>query len=323
VRLSAAIIDARPPPSADPDERGPSLLLAPLGSGTVLSRCLRWVRELTSEPVAILPAFAATDAYVRAIRRTDGVSVLSRGELQRRLRRLALTDWVLLVDPRLFALAPSSAAEVRAAAEDLRCATHWVALERADAEPLESVELDEFGQVSRVEQRYPDATRLRSLGTAFSLLPVAPLRDVEDVSIRTAAGLDWSSIAAIRGGLDSLGVLSREIAIVGGTIDIAEAGGLTRLIERSVHDLADGVLGRRWIGPGCKIDPSARVLGALVLQDGAQVGAGAIIAGPTLIGAGARIEADALIAQAAVTDRAVVKRGQVIRHRVHGDENSA
>ena len=97
---------------------------------------------------------------------------------------------------------------------------------------------------------------------------------------------------------------SHDVFIRGGAFDLTREGDLLGLSERVVLDHFCGrrAAGNAWVevGPGCEIDPSARLIGPVVLQFGAVIGPGATVVGPAVIGAEDRLERAAMVAQCVV-----------------------
>ncbi|HXY42403.1 MAG TPA: hypothetical protein VEQ10_22195, partial [Vicinamibacteria bacterium] len=104
------ILDSRPDYLSSAS--GGSLLLAPLGSGTVLGELCARLAVVCSTPPLVAPAFPSDEAYEQAIRAArpdvEGVEPLAR--LQERFRRFDAADWLLLADPSCFPLDPADGA---------------------------------------------------------------------------------------------------------------------------------------------------------------------------------------------------------------------
>ena len=93
-----------------------------------------------------------------------------------------------------------------------------------------------------------------------------------------------------------------------------------RLVERG-GEHADAVWrDEALVAHSARVDPSARLVGPVLVGPDAVIEAGALIVGPTSIGAGCVIEADAVVSRSAVWDGARVSVGAVVDQAVltHG-----
>ena len=93
-------------------------------------------------------------------------------------------------------------------------------------------------------------------------------------SILMAKGLSLSSLADLRRGLTAKGVPSRDLPLAGGTFDLTCERGLLALSERFILDTLASPPKRtsrarardQW-GSGCRVHPTARLLGPVILHD--------------------------------------------------------
>ena len=294
-----------------------SLLLTPLGPGTVLRYVSECLAAAGYPVLTVATSFEPSAEYERQIRavgvRVD--AVVRARDLPARVADYEPSDWLMLVDPRCF---PSMGIQPSALMlEDDRGprgrarVRHLVALEAHAAGTTECVQLDASGSVKRIQRYYDEATWLFTSGVACSLLPVSSTIGME--------ALPFTSLRDLRRTLADRGVPSSDVPIDGGAFDLSEERDLLGLSERVVLDHFSG---RRptddgWleIGKGCQVHPSARFIGPVVLHDGVVVGPDATIVGPTVIGAGARIEQDAMVAQCVVGPGLVVPAGTILRYR--------
>jgi lipopolysaccharide/colanic/teichoic acid biosynthesis glycosyltransferase len=146
---------------------------------------------------------------------------------------------------------------------------------------------------------------------ACTLLPVA--------CTIGAGELPFASLRDLRRSLVERGVPSNDVFLRGGAFDLSQERDLLGLSERVVLDYFSD---RRpahdgWLeaGPGCQIDPSARLVGPVIVHDGAVIGPEATVVGPAVIGPGARVEREAMVAQCVLGPDSVVTAGQTLRHR--------
>jgi mannose-1-phosphate guanylyltransferase len=78
---------------------------------------------------------------------------------------------------------------------------------------------------------------------------------------------------------------------------------------------------RVWVENGADIDPSAQIVGPVVLGAGVRIGAGARIIGPTVIGARCLIGTNVTIEEAVLWDDNVIEDGAALRSCVVGRGN--
>ena len=80
---------------------------------------------------------------------------------------------------------------------------------------------------------------------------------------------------------EQIGVPSNDVFLRGGGFDLSEERDLLALSERMVldHFARRAMVGVSWpeLGTGCRIDPSARLLGPVIVHDGAEVGPDAVV----------------------------------------------
>lgn len=312
------IIDSRP--AFLPPGDGGSLLLAPLGTGTVLDRLRDGLRAVTQAPPIVLTRFVADQGYEAAVRvacpdveRVESVACFAAG-----YRSHEASDWLLFADPTFFPLDSRDAALLELGRDaDPRWVTHLVALDRGSGGTRELVETDSEGLVRVIRRYYDSLTWPLSSGISCSLVPVACLL--------LSDGLSLDSLPELRRALASRGVSSRDLPLQKGAVDLSRERGLLALSERSILELErqrrpDDSSTPLHAGRDCSIHPTARMLGPVVVQDGAAVEERATVVGPTVIGAGARVGRDALVAQSVIGRGQQVAPGTTVRHRVllHG-----
>ena len=309
------LLDCRP--GFLPRARGGSLLLAPLGDGTVLSHLRARLRAVTSAPPVIVTRFEIDPAYEQAIREAcpDAEAVDTLPGFVERFYTYEPSDRLLLADPACFPLDAQDPALARLnESDDPRCVKHLVALERGGEGTKEYVDADSSGRIRSIQRYYDAVTWPFAGGVACSLVPVACLR----VSFE----LPLASLPRLRRVLASEGVPSRDLPLEGGAVNLGTEQGLLALNERMVLALARRTPTREGLGsslhaaPGARVDPSASLVGPVVLQEGAEVGEGVTIIGPTVVGKSSRVEAGATLAQCVIGSGQVVAPGVTLRHRV-------
>src|SRR5262245_401908 len=293
----------------------------PLGAETLIGHLREQFQTLNRNEPTVLPTFPVDAAYVAAIRTAcpSVEGIIPSSEFGNRLASLEPSDWLLFVDPRWF---PAGGYQLARLLEDLgdgpQWARHQLALERTAAGAEEYVQLDWDGAVRRISRYCAAVTWPFTAGVSCSLVPVAALL--------MAKGLSLASLADLRRGLTSKGVPSRDLPLAGGTFDLTCERGLLALSERFTLDVAGEPAARtarasargQW-GNGCRVHPTARLLGPVILHDGVVIEEGATVAGPTAVGAGARVGAGAVVAQCLLGPAAVVPHGMTVRQRVVWD----
>ena len=316
------LLDCRP--GFLPRARGGSLLLAPLGDGTVLSHLRVRLRAVTGAPPVIVTRFEIDPEYEQAIREVcpDAEAVDTLPGFVERLYTYEPSDRLLLADPACFPLEAQDPALARLnESDDPRSVKHLVALERGGEGTKEYVDADSSGRIRSIQRYYDTVTWPFAGGVACSLVPVACLR----VSFE----LPLASLPRLRRVLASEGVPSRDLALEGGAVNLGTEQGLLALNERMVLALArraptrDGLGSSLHAAPGVRLHPTATLVGPVVLQEGAEVGEGVTIIGPTVVGKGSRVEAGTTIAQCVIGAGQVIAPGVTLRHRVFLGERDA
>ncbi len=309
------LLDCRP--GFLPRAREGSLLLAPLGDGTVLSHLRARLSVATGAPPVIVTRFEIDPAYEQAIREAcpDAEAVDTLPGFIERSYTYEPSDRLLLADPACFPLEVQDPALARLnESDDPRCVKHLVALERGGEGTKEYVDADASGRIRSIQRYYDTVTWPFAGGVACSLVPVACLR----VSFELPLG----SLPRLRRVLASEGVPSRDLPLEGGAVNLSTEHGLLALNERMVLALARSTPTRKGLGsslhgaPGVRVHPSASLVGPVVLQEGAEIGEGVTIIGPTVVGKGGRVEAGATVAQCVVGSGQVIAPGITLRHRV-------
>jgi lipopolysaccharide/colanic/teichoic acid biosynthesis glycosyltransferase len=291
-----------------------SLLLTPLGLTTVLHYLSDRLSSMGHPRLTIATAFEPEPEYQRRIE-DSGVRVEeiipARG-LAARIADYEPSDWLVMVDARCFpsiGLVPSALMlENEGGSRRVR---HLVALEAHPGGTTERVQVDANGTVGRIQRYYDSLTWPFTSGVACSVIPISCTIGASD--------LPFSSLRALRRSLSERGVPSNDVFLRGGAFDLSQERDLLALSERVVLDYFTG---RRpaeegWlkVGVGCQIDPSARLVGPVILHDEVVIGPEATVVGPAVIGAGSRVEERAMVAQCVLGPDSVIAPGLTVRHR--------
>jgi lipopolysaccharide/colanic/teichoic acid biosynthesis glycosyltransferase len=305
------LLDCRP--RFLPRARGGSLLLAPLGDGTVLSHLRARLAAITGAPPVIATRFEIDEAYDQAIREVcpDAEAVETLPSFVERFYTYEPSDRLLLADPACFLLDARDPALARLnEGDDPRSVKHLVALERGDEGTKEYVDADSSGRIRAIQRYYDSVTWPFAAGVAASLVPVA--------SLRVAYELPLADLPRLRRVLSSEGVPTRDIPLERGAVNLGSEQGLLAMNEALALSLSRErpVQSSFHAGSGSRVHPSASIVGPVVLQDGAEIEAGATLIGPAVIGKGSRVEAGATVAQSVVGPGLVVPSGTTLRHRV-------
>jgi lipopolysaccharide/colanic/teichoic acid biosynthesis glycosyltransferase len=314
MRLFPLVLDFRPPYLADGAD-DISLLLMPLGHGTVLDYFRTSFAAVTQNPLIVLTTFTPSPEYEAAIRKACPVveAVLPAMDLGARLGGYQPSDWLLITDSRQL---PVEGLDLRGLVTNLdgasRWARHLVTLEATVAGTQECVQFDPEGRVSRIQRYYEDVTWPFAAGVACSLLPAAAC------TLR-GGRLPFQSLPELRATLAAQGVASRDSPITGGTFDLGQEQALLMLNERFVLGLPParqpGAI-TTTAGSPPQVDPQAQVLGPVVLHADTVIEEGATVVGPAVVGRGARIRRHAVVAQCVVAPGIDVPEGSSYRHLV-------
>ena len=292
-----------------------TLLGVPLGRTLLVSLlCEELAGVAAGPPTLVAPPGASSDYRTRLHGLVPGANVVhSARELNDVLQGVETSDLLLFVDPRCLPFGGWQLSSLLAAAVDTpRMARHLVAYAADLGGTREYVNVDDEGLVRSVHRYYKPASWPFIAGVAASLIPVSS--GVLPLTAVPASLLELRELCVAHG------VPSHDAAIDDGAFDLSDEDGMLAAMERSVRDVVDRDAGPArpstvLVGAGHVIDPTARLLGPIVVQPGARIEARCTIVGPAIIGPGARISADAVLAQVSVGADAVVPAGRVLRDR--------
>jgi len=315
------LLDCRP--DFLPRAHGGSLLLVPLGDGTVLSHLRQRLAVVTSMPPVIVTRFEIQPAYEKAIREVspDVEFVESLPTFAERFHTYEPSDRLLLTDPTCFPLDAhdSGLARLNEEDDDRRGVKHLVAIQRGGEGTKEYLDADASGRIRSIQRYYDAVTWPFGGGVACSLVPVA--------SVRVSFELPLASLPRLRRILASEGVPSRDLPLEHGAVNLGTERGLLAMNERLALRLArqsPGAVGRPSRlrpGSGVRVHPSASIIGPVVLQDDVEIRENATLIGPAVIGRASIVGPGATVAQCVVGSGQVVVPGATLRHRVYLGES--
>ncbi len=311
--LICIILDSRPEYLRD--SRTPqSLLSMPLGCGTVLSEIARAVGETGCTDLRILPTFESLPDYERNILKLalPGAKLAGEDAMTSLVYEYEPSDHVLILDPRYW---PAGRYELGSIIhnDDARCTLHGVAVASTPEGTQEYVRCDQNGTVTRIFRYYEDVTCSHIAASVYALVPLAS----------SLAGLRFDSLPTLRLALAERAMLSRDIPVRPGIIDLGEEQGLLAINEQYVIGAASHDSPARYttlqprtlVGQHCRIHPGARIVPPVVIQDEVIVEEDAVIIGPAVIGAGSTIRHGSLVAQSVLASGSTLSAGAVVRHQ--------
>ena len=320
--LWPVLLDSRPA-YASTEGRGASLLLAPMGTTSLLEHLVGLLAPTTMNAPVVLAYPDAPQEYAEWIQTQcpDARVISGPANLHDAFPRFELSDAFLVLDPRSLPVGDFQlAALTMAYASEPRVALHFVTFEAAIGGTKEKVSLDPTGQVRGIQRHYGHATWPFIAGITASIIPGACGMLTEGLSSR--------SLANLRQMLSGRGVPSRDVPIEGGALNLAEERDMLSANEIATLKVARQLgADHDWrchVGAGHLVHPSARFVGPIVLHANVHIEEHATVLGPAIIGPGARIAAKAVVAHATVAPDSIVPAGCVVRDRVwFGEGNPA
>ncbi len=290
-----------------------SLLLAPVGSGSLLCHLHS---RLTSEgpyKLTVLPAFHPDAEYRQALFQTCGEleRIVTPADFAEFVAGLEPSDSLLLIDPRHVVeegLNPSLL--FNRAKEAPGTVIHLTALDANVGGTSEWVDVDSQGQISRIQRYYDDLTWSYAVGVAASLVPAWSLKTMHAERLTSL-----TSLLMLRSALSAAGIPCRDIPLSGRTFDLSHEREFLMLTESVVRGLDPAPNPAN----GGKIDRTARIIGSVVVQNGAHVERNATVVGPSVIGAGATVGSGAIVVQCVVNKEVRIPPGSVVKHRLVSD----
>ncbi len=310
MKIHLVVMDSRPDYFRGA-ERTLSLLQMPFGTGNLLGHLVSTLGPSCAPGLTILTDFHPRAGYEDAVRQSVPAveTVAPVSQFSRFLTSQDPSDWLLMIDPRCYPAEGYGAADlIEGAAADPRWVRHLVALEDIESGAKEFVQLDAEGRVSKVQRYYEAITWSLTAGVACSLLPVSTALILQE--------LPFTSLPELRTALAARGVPCQDVPVAGGIFDLGEEPGLLEMISASAASLFARGGQQSDRSRTATVDPTARIVGPVVIQDAVVVGAGALVLGPAVLGAGSQIGERAVVAQAIVPAGARVADGTTWRHRL-------
>jgi lipopolysaccharide/colanic/teichoic acid biosynthesis glycosyltransferase len=301
---------------------GCSVLLLPYGRRNVWAQIERRIAcgwKHATQPWLIIPQFEPPPDYAAELAEQAAVPVrvITHDELAAELKRRANDSEhdVLVLDASRWPVQRVDSAPILSAYTAQRGPLHVIATGPRTGRAQERVERDDEGQVKRVQRAFGPVLdpEVAARGALLTLLPAKSL-----------AELKFASVSALRDALTAHAITARDHAVSIPVLDLRTTDGVLALTTQSIErTLARRPGGRKrgsqssaLVGGQCKVDPTARLVGPVVLHERVTIGRDVTIVGPALIGADVVIEDDAVIAQAVVTAGTRVGRGVTLRHCV-------
>ena len=314
---SIVLLDSRPDYLAD-ESGAISLLLAPLGTETVLERLRAQLSAVEAHSWAVMPTFSWDLAYQSAIHALNPeIVILSSISTGKYLAAQEPSDWLLFADPRRFP-ARGFGAYVKTCIETDEAIVRHVVHIRKNGDGLhERVVYDERNHVSAIQRLYDGVTLVETAGVSLSFITAASaahhlrrddLLDLQRIRSRVVeCGVPSQDITADDLLLDL--TRSEDLLALNSTVTLEEASGPP---ESPFMEWGPGI----WTGPGCQIHPTSRIYAPVILHARSSIGAEAVVTGPTVLGAGACIEERALVSQSLVTADTRITAGSVLVQRI-------
>jgi len=302
MNIFPVIIDARP--TFERAEGLLSALQAPLADATVLAVLRDGLRPFSDEGWTILTDFDPQMNYRDTLLATGCVERIEpTWALARLLARFEPADQWLLLDVRRWPL--DTTAFGRLIHEVRRTGAVGYLLSSADGgDAQEVVHLDEHQRVTHVQRYYPGITWQRAGAAAAALVPVSALRQTHVTRL--------TDLCKLRRSLTSAGVVSRDVALSGPTLDLTTEAGIIALNACRLHGVTRG---RRVL-----VHPTARLHGPVVLHDDVTLDERATIIGPSVVAAGCHVGRDALLVQCVVCPGTVIGAATTHQRRVLSGE---
>lgn len=292
----------------------PSLLTLPLGGQAFIDHIVRVLTRVEPDDLVVMPTFPIDDGYARRIRdcTESNVSVVQPPDLGRVLAPTEPGDGLLVLDPARWPADGLDLDAVLCSRSEYGGFIHAIAVGTSPERVREQVELDDQGHVKRVQRLY-DRVSWPEVATSAHLLSVGPAQAIGRIRFR--------SLAELRSALAAKGVLSYDLPLALDVVDLRDTGGFLSVSERVVIRMArelppPGFSLRApevFIGPECRIHPSAKLIGPLLLHRGVIVEAGATLVGPAVLGPRSRVRRGAVVAHAVLAAGSVVDAEATVR----------
>jgi hypothetical protein len=268
MKIRPILLDSRPEYFGSRGRRA-SLLLAPLGTHTLIEHLRVWLEPLTREaPIVVAGGSDIDFQYSNWIRAhcPEASVATTADEIADVLVAHELSDAFLLIDPKcLPRRADEYSSLLRQYLTEPRVTHHLVAFESAVAGTKERVSLDGAGRVRKILRHYEPATWPFIAGVSATIQPVA--------AGILADGALPNSLGDLRQILTARGIPSRDIPLNGGALDLTEERGLLAASDSFVRRSsaqragAGSVPGAPlYIGSGHSVHDTARISGPVVIH---------------------------------------------------------
>ncbi len=295
-----------------------SLLLTPMGTGTLLSYLSDRVSAMPSESLAILTTFEPNPDYKEIICNVcgDGTSVVSAKRFDTLLRRYEPSDWLLITDTRRLPLGEFDPAQLVNNDSGSCQVKHLVELDHSIDSVKEYAILGEDERVCRIQRYYDGTTWLHVTSVSCSFVPAA--------CACLTNGVSFESLMGLRNTLTSAGIPGHDVTLPGRTVDLTNESELLSLSERFIHMTITKALPSTYhsirknvhVGQRCNIHPTVQIYGPVIIQENVTVEANATVIGPAVLGADCHVSNNAVVAQCLINPRTVVPQNAKLRHCV-------
>jgi len=307
LRLFPVLVDERPEYLADSPPL--SLLLMPLGAGTVLSRLRAEVAPYAKHRIAVVACFEPDAQYLAALT-AHGVrseDVYTEATFEARLGQFEPSDWLLIRDGRRLGARPLDVGSLLTdrSAASARSSRHLVCRAGTAGGTNERLLLDATGRVSRIQRYYESVTWPFASGVACSLIPVAGATGLPRLAT--------TSLLELRAALTVAGVATTDFYVETPLFDLGTESGYLAANEAALP--AGTTL---TVPPSARIDPTALLKGAVAVGEDVVIESQAIVIGPCVLGRGSRVGRDAVVAHCVLAPGAVVPAEEVARQRIVG-----
>lgn len=274
---------------------GESVLSLPLGTSSVLENLLRQLARHRHRTTLVVSTGGAA-RYQRWCNPSepDGYRVITPAQLAEVFTTCETTDYLAFVHLRYWPSLGHQFGNLAGRLARFRGALHAIALPPTASAAWEQIVCDAAGQVRRVQRLYdtmswPDAAASWLL---YSLVPAHVLSEE-----------DADSPMRLRSRLAARGVLTQDVPLDSSVHDLTDPAGILSLSEQAIQDALrrrprDGYVLRGpevLVGRDCRIHPSVRPVGPVVIQQGVTIEEGAQIVGPAVLGAGSRVRRGAIV----------------------------
>jgi lipopolysaccharide/colanic/teichoic acid biosynthesis glycosyltransferase len=283
-----------------------SLLLLPLGAGTVLGRLRAEVVRHARHRIVVVTRFEPDPDYFAALAALGirGEDVHSEAAFAQQLGRYEPSDCLLIRDSRRLGAQLLDLGGILADGPvSSRSSRHLVWHAGTSAGTNERILVDASGRVSRIQRYYENVTWPFASGVACSLVPVA--------SVWSLPKLAATRLVELRASLSAAGVQSTDSHLEVSLFDLGTEAGLLAANEASIS--ASTVSSPP---ASATIDPTALVRGAVLVGENVVVESRALVIGPCVLADGSRVGHGAVVAQCVLTTGASVLPGEVARQRL-------